>query len=157
MLPRWITTKRLQPALRKAAAAAVEFYRIGLAMVELLVGIAPAGEPPTPPGPWETTSTAALSQRWRATYLQLDRDPNPIARASITQARRDLLTELQRRDPTGFARFLASRDPAGRYPLRFCRDVRGNRPGHRASQRPVDTATPHGPESVQGRRRRHLP
>ncbi|HEY2095716.1 MAG TPA: hypothetical protein VGH72_04605 [Pseudonocardia sp.] len=89
----------------------------------LLVGDDPSGQPLAPRSPLELTSTAALCRRWRASYLRLDRAPSPVTRERIAAARRDLLAEFERRDPAGFARFLASRDPAGRYPVRFCRDM----------------------------------
>ena len=89
----------------------------------LLVGDDPSGQPLAPHSPLELTSTAALCRRWRASYLRLDRAPSPVTRERIAAARRDLLAEFERRDPAGFARFLASRDPAGRYPVRFCRDM----------------------------------
>jgi hypothetical protein len=89
----------------------------------LLVGDEPPGQPLEPRSPLELTSTTSLCRRWRASYLRLGRAPSPVARERIVAARRDLLAEFERRDPAGFARFLASRDPAGRYPARFCRDI----------------------------------
>jgi hypothetical protein len=89
----------------------------------LLIGDDPSGQALAPRSPLELTPTPALCRRWRASYLRLDRAPSPATREHIAAARRDLLAEFERRDPAGFARFLASRDPAGRYPVRFCRDI----------------------------------
>jgi hypothetical protein len=87
----------------------------------LLIGDDPHGEPLAPLSPLELASTAQLCRRWRASYLRLGRAPGAVARERIAAARRDLLAEFERRDPPGFARFLASREPAARYPVRFCR------------------------------------
>jgi hypothetical protein len=89
----------------------------------LLVGDDPSGQALAPRSPLELTPTTALCRRWRASYIRLDRAPSPATRERIAAARRDLLAEFERRDAAGFTRFLASRDPAGRYPVRFCRDI----------------------------------
>jgi hypothetical protein len=100
----------------------------------LLVGDYSPGEPPTPTWPLEAATTTQLRERWRATYLQLRHAPNPIVRTRTAALRRDLLTEFQRRDPAGFSRYLASRNPAARYPVRFCRQHASITPNRLTSQ-----------------------
>jgi len=123
----------------------------------LQVGADQPGEPLTPTWHLESATTAQLRRRWRASYLRLDRAPSPMARAHIAATRRDLLTEFERRDPAGFTRFLASRDPAGSYPIRFCRRVTHHARDRLDGRGPADRANPRGPESVRGRQRRQLP
>jgi len=103
------------------AAATLWWTREQCAHGWLQVGGDQPGEPLTPTWHLETATTAQLRLRWRASYLRLDRTPDPTVRAHIAATRRDLLTELERRDPAGFTKFLASRSPAAIYPFRFCR------------------------------------
>jgi hypothetical protein len=50
----------------------------------------------------------------------------PAARAAIVRRRQETLDELERRDPDGFARWLAGGPAPGSDPARFVRgDVRG--------------------------------
>ncbi|MBA2324350.1 MAG: hypothetical protein H0V92_10195 [Pseudonocardiales bacterium] len=74
--------------------------------------------------PLQLMSSVQLRRSWRASYLRLSRCPRTEARERIAAARRELLAEFERRDPTGFARFLGSASPATRYPRRFCRGAR---------------------------------
>ena len=103
------------------AAAALWWTREQCAHGWLQVGGDQPGEPLTPTWHLETATTAQLRLRWRASYLRLDRTSDPTVRADIAATRGDLLTEFQRRDPAGFTKFLASRNPAAIYPFRFCR------------------------------------
>ncbi len=67
--------------------------------------------------PVATLSTAALGREWLSTTTALAGRLHPSARQSIVRRRQDTLDELERRDPAGFARWLAEgapdRDPAG--------------------------------------------
>jgi hypothetical protein len=112
------------------AAAALWWTREQCAHGWLQVGGDQPGEPLTPTWHLETATTAQLRLRWRASYLRLDRTVDPTVRAHIAATRRDLLTEFERRDPAGFTKFLASRNPAVSYPFRFCR--RGTQHGQLA-------------------------
>ncbi len=67
--------------------------------------------------PVATLSTAALGREWLSTTTALGGRLHPSARQSIVRRRQEVLDELERRDPAGFARWLAEgapdRDPAG--------------------------------------------
>ncbi len=67
--------------------------------------------------PVATLSTAALGREWLSTTTALSGRLHPAARSSIVRRRQETLDELERRDPAGFARWLAEgapeRDPAG--------------------------------------------
>jgi hypothetical protein len=111
----------------------------------LQVGAEQPGEPLSPTWHLGTATTAQLRLRWRASYLKLDRAPDPSVRAHIAATRRDLLTEFERRDPAGFTRFLASRDPAASYPLRFCRRLTRHARDGVDGRDPLKTANPEAP------------
>jgi hypothetical protein len=61
---------------------------------------------PLPPVP--TLSTAALGSEWLRTSRALTQPMDPGARQSLVRRRQETLDELERRDPEGFARWLAS-------------------------------------------------
>ncbi|SNS71611.1 hypothetical protein SAMN04488107_3538 [Geodermatophilus saharensis] len=67
--------------------------------------------------PVATLSTAALGREWLSTTTALAGQLHPAARQSIVRRRQETLDELERRDPAGFARWLAEAsprtDPAG--------------------------------------------
>ena len=67
--------------------------------------------------PVATLSTAALGREWLSTSTALAGRLEPTTRQSIVRRRQDALDELERRDPEGFARWLADgalgSDPAG--------------------------------------------
>ena len=67
--------------------------------------------------PVATLSTAALGREWLTTTTALAGRLDPAARQMIVRRRQDTLDELERRDPAGFARWLAegslTDDPAG--------------------------------------------
>ncbi|WP_347059268.1 hypothetical protein ABC795_02395 [Blastococcus sp. HT6-30] len=63
-------------------------------------------------------ATAALGEEWLRTGTELQGPLAPAARQRIVSRRAQVLDELERRDPAGFARWLAAgpmhgRDPAG--------------------------------------------
>ncbi|MCF6745410.1 hypothetical protein E9529_14260 [Blastococcus sp. KM273128] len=63
-------------------------------------------------------STATLGEEWRRTGAELQRPLAPAARQRLVARRAQVLDELERRDPDGFARWLAagplgSADPTG--------------------------------------------
>jgi hypothetical protein len=53
-------------------------------------------------------STRALGREWLRTTAALASRLEPVVRASIVRRREDALDELERRDPAGFARWLAA-------------------------------------------------
>jgi hypothetical protein len=57
--------------------------------------------------PVATLSTAALGREWLGTTTALAGRLHPSARQSIVRRRQETLDELERRDPDGFARWLA--------------------------------------------------
>jgi hypothetical protein len=58
--------------------------------------------------PVDQLSTRALGREWLRTTAALASRLEPHARASIVRRREDALDELERRDPLGFARWLAA-------------------------------------------------
>jgi len=90
---------------------------------------------PVPHGPATTPvrdlpvaklSTAALGTEWLRTSSALTGRLQPAARASIVRRRQETLDELERRDPVGFARWIAAGPVPGSNPAQFVHgDVRG--------------------------------
>jgi hypothetical protein len=71
-------------------------------------------------------STAALGSEWLRTSAALTGRLQPVARESIVRRRQETLDELERRDPVGFARWIASGPAPGGNPAQFVHgDVRG--------------------------------
>ena len=71
--------------------------------------------------------TSALGREWLRTTSALDGRLQPAARATIVRRRQETLDELERRDPDGFARWLAAGPLPGSDPAEFVRrDVRGD-------------------------------
>ncbi|MCF6506195.1 hypothetical protein E9549_02045 [Blastococcus sp. MG754426] len=69
-------------------------------------------------GPVGGASTATLGEEWRRTGAELQRPLTPAVRQRLVARRAQVLDELERRDPDGFARWLAagplgSVDPTG--------------------------------------------
>jgi hypothetical protein len=65
-------------------------------------------------------STDQLCRAWRQSWLVLlDSGLDPTQRARMVETRRRYLDELERRDPTGFSRWLDSGARAGGDPLKF--------------------------------------
>lgn len=97
----------------------------------------PPAEPEPPPGPPIETvpvvpfpdssalrrlSTAELCWTWRASYVCLRRYPWPSYLECLADLRRDCLAELERRDPSAFARWFATARAAGDPARYFCRE-----------------------------------
>jgi hypothetical protein len=66
-------------------------------------------------------STADLCQEWTRTARALTGRLDPRARATLVQRREELLDELERRDPAGFARWLAAGPDLGSDPADYVR------------------------------------
>jgi hypothetical protein len=98
---------------------------------------APAVPSPVPVRPAETPvrdlpvaqlTTSALGGEWLRTTSALAGRLQPAARASIVRRRQETLDELERRDPAGFARWMAGGPAPGSNPAQFVqRDVGGDR------------------------------
>jgi hypothetical protein len=77
-----------------------------------------------PPGGVDVLSLARwseqeLCQAWQRTYVQLLRHTDAAWTEYLAQTRRTYLDELQRRDPTGFAAWIASGARAASDPMRY--------------------------------------
>ncbi len=72
-----------------------------------------------PPAPVWTLTTPALGQEWLTTTAALAGRLEPAARQSLVDRRGDTLDELERRDPDGFARWLADGPARGSDPSDF--------------------------------------
>jgi len=71
--------------------------------------------------------TSALGREWLRSTVALGTRLQPAARAAIVRRRQETLDELERRDPDGFARWLAGGPAAGSDPAQFVTgDVRGD-------------------------------
>jgi len=96
---------------------------------------APAAPPPVRPAatpvrdlPVSKLTTSALGGEWLRTTSALAGRLQPAARASIVRRRQETLDELERRDPVGFARWMAGGPAPGSNPAQFVhRDVGGDR------------------------------
>jgi hypothetical protein len=64
-----------------------------------------------PPAPVAQLPTSALGSEWRRTTLALEGPLDPTTRQAVVQRRQETLDELERRDPIGFARWLAVGGP----------------------------------------------
>lgn len=76
------------------------------------------------PGGVDVLSLAQWSERelchaWQRTYVQLQRHTDAAWTEHLAQTRRTYLDELQRRDPTGFAAWIASGARAASDPSRY--------------------------------------
>lgn len=71
-------------------------------------GMSVAGSGTVGPGAWaHTMSVAALGREWVRTSAALGQVREPRARQELVRRRQEALDELERRDPAGFARWLA--------------------------------------------------
>jgi hypothetical protein len=71
--------------------------------------------------------TSTLGREWLRSTTALTTRLQPAARAAIVRRRQETLDELERRDPDGFARWLAGGPAPGSDPAQFVRrDVRGD-------------------------------
>lgn len=89
---------------------------------------APGSRSTTPAGPLPPVSglpTWALGREWLRTTNALASRLQPAARASIVRRRQETLDELERRDPLGFARWLATGPRPGSDPAQYVRGDAG--------------------------------
>lgn len=115
-----------------AAVLAVRLRRAGR--------VATATAPPAPSAPVRRTpvrpagptlllppvgglSTRAVGDEWLRTTALLDARLDPVIRRAIVARRESLLDELERRDPGGFARWLAGGPAPGSDPAEHVRDL----------------------------------
>ncbi len=66
-------------------------------------------------------STPALGREWIGTTRALGERPGPVERQALVRRRVELLDELERRDPAGFARWLADGPEPGSDPADYVR------------------------------------
>jgi hypothetical protein len=72
-------------------------------------------------------SVAALGREWLRTSAALAQARGPLVRAALVERRREALDELERRDPAGFARWLAEGATVDSDPARYVSgDVSGD-------------------------------
>lgn len=82
---------------------------------------APDGRGSGPLRPAAVLTTADLGREWTRTARAVTGRLDPRARAALVQRREEVLDELERRDPVGFARWLAARPDAGSDPAGYVR------------------------------------
>ncbi len=98
---------------------------VGVALGALLVstrrrrregatGVVPPALPPV-----ATLSTDLLGREWLRTSSALAGLLAPATREAVAARRQDTLDELERRDPVGFARWLADDSPVSRNPAGY--------------------------------------
>ncbi|MGH4020312.1 MAG: hypothetical protein ACRDT0_13965 [Pseudonocardiaceae bacterium] len=101
-------------------------------------GLAPAG----------SLTDEELCLAWRASFTAMGRESDPCARARIAGIRQTYLDELERRDPVGFARWMATGPRAGsdpgKYVIPTARRSRLHRPPAGGGR---DTARGHLPDT----------
>jgi hypothetical protein len=124
-------TAVLSGAAFGAAVLAVRVRRAGrVAAAAPPAGPAPAR--PAPVGPAGPTllmppvgglSTRAVGDEWLHTTALLDARLDPVIRRAIVARRESLLDELERRDPVGFARWLADGPVPASDPAEHVRDL----------------------------------
>jgi hypothetical protein len=94
---------------------------------------ASAGDPATAlaaawPSQWQSpvrhVSTSDLGSEWVQTTWALARPVEPAARQEIIRRRQETLDELERRDPAGFARWMAAGAATDSDPATFVREDR---------------------------------
>jgi hypothetical protein len=73
------------------------------------------------PTPVSLMATLALGREWSRTSAALRSRLEPVAREMLIQRRQDVLDELERRDPVGFAGWLVTAHDAGDDPADFVR------------------------------------
>ncbi|MGY2127189.1 hypothetical protein [Blastococcus sp. SYSU DS0617] len=67
-------------------------------------------------------STRSLGEEWLRTTAVLDASPEPSTREAVAARRQSVLDELERRDPAGFARWLAHGTDGSSNPADFVRE-----------------------------------
>jgi hypothetical protein len=75
--------------------------------------------PAVPPTPAHALPTDELCVAWRRSYLQLQRATDEQTRQQLIRVRQAYLDELERRDRSGFARWLHDGARAGSDPRRY--------------------------------------
>jgi hypothetical protein len=93
-------------------------------------GTAPSGEPPAaalPPA--AGLPVEELSREWRRTAAVLESAGDAATRAQVVRRRGEVLDELERRDPAGFASWLANGASSDDYPVRHLRGDSAAGPG----------------------------
>lgn len=83
---------------------------------------------PTPAGTAQLSalSTPALGREWIRTSAALGARLSPVERQALVRRREETLDELERRDPAGFARWLAEGTALGSDPADYVRPVQGD-------------------------------
>ncbi len=72
--------------------------------------------------PVRSLSSRSLGEEWQRTTALLDASSEPVAREALAARRAAVLDELERRDPEGFARWLALGTDRGSNPAEFVRE-----------------------------------
>ncbi|MGY1751926.1 hypothetical protein [Blastococcus sp. SYSU D01042] len=72
--------------------------------------------------PVRSLSAEALGEEWQRTTAVLDAVPDPGTREAVAARRQAVLDELERRDPAGFARWLAPGTDRASNPAEFVRE-----------------------------------
>ena len=115
-----------------AAVLAVRVRRAGRVAAAAAPPAGPAPARPAPVGPAGPTllmppvgglSTRAVGDEWLRTTALLDARLDPVIRRAIVARRESLLDELERRDPVGFARWLADGPVPASDPAEHVRDL----------------------------------
>ena len=84
--------------------------------------IGSAGTARTVLPPVRVLSSRSLGEEWLRTTALLDAAPDPLTREAVAARRAAVLDELERRDPEGFARWLAAGTDRGGNPAEFLGD-----------------------------------
>ena len=92
---------------------------VGAALVRVWRARRPATAPEPALLPDAALSTVLLGREWMRTSLALDGPLAATTREAVATRRQDTLDELERRDPVGFARWLADDSPVSRNPAEF--------------------------------------
>ncbi|SNR39705.1 hypothetical protein [Blastococcus mobilis] len=79
----------------------------------------PAGPMAAAPSPLSALTTSALGREWMRTTAGLGGRLTPADRAALVQRRQETLDELERRDPAGFTRWLATGPASGSDPATY--------------------------------------
>jgi hypothetical protein len=133
-----------------AVVAVLLIFRLTRAGHPLVAPPAPstAGTAPAPPAWWsdppmvasppvevgqllppvEQLTTRALGREWLRSTAALAGRLEPVVRASLVRRREDALDELERRDPDGFARWMAAGPAPGSDPADWLRTDSAGRP-----------------------------
>ena len=92
-------------------------------------GAAPSGEPLAALPPAAGLPVEELSREWRRTAAVLESAADATTRARVVRRRGEVLDELERRDPAGFAHWLANGASSDDYPVRHLRGDSAAGPG----------------------------